>query len=92
MTSESPQGPVQLTFSLTQEGNRVSGSVASPFGTFPVTGTVSGSELSFAFTAKIQDQELPVTGKGTIDGNAMRGTLNAMGQDASFSGSRTPRQ
>lgn len=92
VTSESPQGPVQLTFSLTQEGNRVSGSVASPFGTFPVTGTVSGSELSFAFTAKIQDQELPVTGKGTIDGNAMRGTLNAMGQDASFSGSRTPRQ
>jgi hypothetical protein len=47
--------------------------------------------LSFAFTAKIQDQEIPVTGKGSIDGNSIRGSINAMGNDSNFSGTRTPR-
>jgi hypothetical protein len=47
--------------------------------------------LSFAFTAKIQDQEVAVTGKGSIDGNSIRGTINAMGHDSNFSGTRTPR-
>ena len=40
--------------------------------------------MSFAFTAKIQDQEIPVTGKGSIDGNSIRGTINAMGQRREF--------
>ncbi|MGH9767825.1 MAG: hypothetical protein ACREAB_10365, partial [Blastocatellia bacterium] len=91
VTSESPQGPIQLTFNLKQEGATISGEVSSPFGTFPLSGTLNGNELTFAFNAKIQDQELPVTGKGSVDGNLIRGTINAMGQDTSFSGTRTPR-
>ena len=91
ITSESPQGPIQLTFDLKQEGGTISGEVASPFGTFPLSGSLNGNELSFAFTAKIQDQEVPVTGKGSIDGNSIRGAMNAMGHDTNFSGTRTPR-
>jgi imidazolonepropionase-like amidohydrolase len=91
ITSESHQGPIQLTFNIKQEDATISGEVASPFGTFPLSGSLSGNELSFAFTAKIQDQDLPVTGKGSIDGNSIRGTITAMGQDAGFSGTRTPR-
>jgi hypothetical protein len=91
ITSESSQGPIQLTFTLKQDGATISGEVTSPFGTFPLSGSLSGNELSFAFTAKIQDQELPVTGKGSIDGDSIRGSMNAMGQDTSFSGTRTPR-
>ncbi len=91
VTSESQQGPIQLTFNLRQEGATISGEVASPFGTFPLSGSLNGNELTFAFTAKIQDQEIPVTGKGAIDGNSIRGSMNAMGQDANFSGARTPR-
>jgi len=91
ITSESPQGPIQLTFNLKQEGGTISGEVASPFGTFPLSGSLNGNELSFAFTAKIQDQEAPVTGKGSIDGNSIRGAMNAMGHDTNFSGTRTPR-
>src|SRR5215510_2074294 len=85
VTSESPQGPIQLTFNIKQEGATISGEVTSPFGTFPLSGTLSGNELSFAFTAKIQDQELAVTGKGSIDGNSIRGTITAMGNEANFS-------
>ena len=92
ITSESPQGPIQLTFNLKQEGATISGEVSSPFGTFPLSGALNGNELTFAFTAKIQEQELPVSGKGVIDGNSIRGTMNAMGQDANFSGTRTPRE
>jgi hypothetical protein len=91
ITSESPQGPIQLTFNLKQEDATISGEVASPFGTFPLSGSLSGNELSFAFTAKIQDQEVAVTGKGSIDGNSIRGTITAMGHDSDFSGTRTPR-
>jgi len=91
VTSESPQGPIQLTFNIKQEGATISGEVTSPFGTFPLSGTLSGNELSFAFTAKIQDQELAVTGKGSIDGNSIRGSITAMGNEANFSGTRTPR-
>jgi imidazolonepropionase-like amidohydrolase len=91
ITSESPQGPIQLTFTIKQDGATISGEVTSPFGTFPLSGSLSGNELSFAFTAKIQDQELPVTGKGSIDGDSIRGSMNAMGMDTNFSGTRTPR-
>ena len=63
-------GPIQLTFTLKHEGATISGEVSSPFGTFLLSGSLSGNELSFAFTAKIQDQEVPVTGKGSIDGNS----------------------
>jgi Amidohydrolase family len=91
ITSESQQGPIQLTFNLKQEGATISGEVVSPFGTFPLSGTLNGNELTFTFTAKVQDQEVPVSGKGSIDGNSIRGSLNAMGQDSSFSGTRTPR-
>src|SRR5262245_23473953 len=91
ITSESPQGPIQLTFNIKQEGATISGEVSSPFGTFPLSGSLSGAELSFAFTAKIQDQEVAVAGKGSIDGNSIRGSMNAMGHDSNFSGTRTPR-
>ncbi len=91
ITSESPQGPIQLTFNIKQEGATISGEVSSPFGTFPLSGSISGNQLSFTFAAKIQNQELPVTGKGSIDGDSIRGSLNAMGQDSSFNGTRTPR-
>src|SRR5215468_5357613 len=91
ITSESPQGPIQLTFNLKQEGGTISGEVASPFGTFPLSGSLNGNELSFAFTAKIQDQEVPVTGKGSIDGNSIRGTITAMEHDSGFSGTRIPK-
>jgi imidazolonepropionase-like amidohydrolase len=92
ITSESPQGPIQLTFNIKQEDSTISGEVATPFGTFPLSGAISGNELSFAFTAKVQNQDLPVTGKGSIDGNSIRGTISAMGMDSGFSGTRTPRQ
>jgi len=91
VTSESSHGPIQLTFNLKQEGATISGEVSSPFGTFPLSGALTGNELTFAFTAKIQDQELPISGKGSVDGNSIRGTINTMGQDSSFSGARTPR-
>ncbi|MGH9937065.1 MAG: amidohydrolase family protein, partial [Blastocatellia bacterium] len=39
ITSESPQGPIQLTFNLKQEGATISGEVTSPFGTFPLSGS-----------------------------------------------------
>ncbi len=91
ITSESPQGPIQLTFNLRQEGSTINGEVSSPFGNFPLTGTLNGNELTFTFTAKVQDQDVPVTGKGSINGNSIRGSLNAMGTDSNFSGTRTPR-
>ncbi len=92
ITAQSPDGPIQVTLAFTQDGNVLNGSITTPFGTFPVTGRVSGNDVTFSFTARVQDQEMPVTAKGTLDGNSIKGTMSVMGNDAEFNGTRAPRQ
>ena len=91
ITTDSPQGPLQQTLTLRQDGDSLSGEIESPFGKFPVTGRASGNEVTFDFTANIQDRQMPVSGRGTIEGNSIRGTLSIHGQNFEFTGTRTPR-
>lgn len=91
LTISSPNGEIQGTLTLRQNGDSVSGDISSPFGTFPVTGSLNGNQLNYEYTASIQGQEVPISASGTIEGNSIRGTMNAMGQSLNFSGTRTPR-
>ena len=54
---------------------------------------MNGNELSFNYTINIQGNEIPVSARGTIEGNSIRGTMTAtgVGQQSEFSGTRTPR-
>lgn len=64
------RGQMQATLQLTQNGSKLSGSIQAERGTVPVSGTVSGDQVSF--TAKMPKRA--VTFSGTIAGNKMSGT------------------
>lgn len=88
----SPQGAITITLNLRQEANVVTGDLTSPFGSAPVTeGVLNGNELQFGYSLNIQGQQTDVAVKSTIDGNSMRGIMNAHGQQIEFTGTRNPR-
>lgn len=92
VTVNAPQGPIQLTLNLQQQGTSLTGNVVSPFGTSTITqGEVNGNEVTFSYTAEIQGNQMPISGRGTIEVNSIRGTLTVAGQQAEFTGTRTPR-
>ncbi len=89
----SPQGAITVTLNLRQEGNVVTGDATSPFGTAQVTeGQVTGNELRFGYTVTIQGQQVPVSARGVIEGNSIRGTMSVTGQDVEFTGTRAPQR
>jgi hypothetical protein len=54
-------------------------------------GQVNGNDITFSYTAEIQGNQTPISGRGTIEVNSIRGTLTFAGQQAEFTGTRTPR-
>jgi imidazolonepropionase-like amidohydrolase len=90
ITVNTPEGPVQGTLNLRQEGDAINGEIGTPFGNFPISGRLSGNEVTFDYTLNIQGQQMPVSARATIEGNSIRGTMNAMGQSFDFSGTRPP--
>ncbi|MEP7270108.1 MAG: amidohydrolase family protein [Acidobacteriota bacterium] len=92
MVTVASLGGIQITLNLQQQGTSLTGNVVSPYGTAQLSdGQVSGNDITFNYTAEFQGNQTPVSGRGTIDGNSMRGTLTLMGQQAEFTGTRTPR-
>jgi imidazolonepropionase-like amidohydrolase len=93
LSVQSPQGQIAMTLNLQQEGAGFKGDATSQFGTSSITdGQVSGNEIAFSFTSNIQGQQVPITARGTIEGNSIRGTMTVFGQQVEFTGSRAPRQ
>jgi hypothetical protein len=93
MTLQTPGNAVSSTMTLQQSGDSVTGEVATPFGTARINqGRISGSTLTLGYTLNFQGQEVPIEARGQIEGNSIRGTMNAMGQSFTFSGTRRPNQ
>lgn len=89
LTVESPQGPISVTAVLEQAGNKITGTLTSMFGTTNTEGTVSGATIRFTATVDVQGQSMDVEFEGTIEGNAMKGTVSVQGQgEFSFTGTR----
>jgi imidazolonepropionase-like amidohydrolase len=92
VTVNGPQGPIQLTLNLQQQGNALTGNVVSPFGTGTISeGAVNGNDITFSYTTEVQGNQIAVSGRGTIEVNSIRGTITFAGQQAEFTGTRTPR-
>jgi hypothetical protein len=83
-----PQGPSTMTMTLTQSGSAVSGNMSSPFGSSPMTGTVSGADITLTAELNV-GRALPLTFKGKIEGDAFNGSLQIAGTGESpFVGKR----
>jgi hypothetical protein len=74
VTVNSPQGANTTLVTFTQVGEKVSGIFKSPRGELPFDGgTLTGSDLTFAFTITTQGMQLPITLTGKVDGATMAG-------------------
>jgi len=70
-------GTPAITFK--QDGEKLAGKYNGQLGTADLTGTVKGNDVNFAFTIDMQGQQAPVSYKGTVEKNTMKGTLDIAG-------------
>jgi hypothetical protein len=89
LTVETSAGTGTPTVVLQQDGESLSGTYRGRFGTHPLTGTLKGDAIMFAFTVSGPMGSAEVTYTGTVAGDTMKGTLR-MGEQAGgrFTGRR----
>ncbi len=86
-----PEGQVQGTLKISQDGSSLSGEITTPFGTAPLkNGVVTGNDVKFDFSLNVQGQQLEVSATAKLNGDSISGSLAAAGQSSSFSGTRKP--
>jgi len=89
MIVESSYGSGSPTFTLTQEGESITGTYEGLFGEAPVTGTIKGDEVTLSIEVTAQGQDMRVDYVGTVDGDTMAGKVlfGELGE-ATFEGTR----
>src|SRR5664279_1071555 len=80
-TAEGPNGAMERTFTLKQDGNKLTGETTSEFtGKSTITdGKVEGDTVTFTISAKIGDQEVTLNYKGKISGSEIKFTSEMVG-------------
>ena len=75
-TAEGPNGTIERTFVLKQEGSKLTGeTISSRFGKSTIMdGRVEGDNITFTITMKFQDNDVKVNYKGKVSGNDIRFT------------------
>ena len=92
VTFTTPLGYQEFTMYIVQEGPRLTGRLISDAGEFPLRGRLDGDEFEITWSLPDQDRILPITFKGKVEGDSLKGTarLGDRGTGA-LSGSRTDR-
>ena len=73
------QGGGTPTITFKQDGEKLTGKYVGQLGSSDLTGSVKGNDITFNFTVDVQGQQAPVTYKGTVEKNTMKGTLDIAG-------------
>ncbi len=73
LTMNSPQGASNWILSYTKDAEALKGTMTTPRGSLPMQGTLKGNDITIKFTVKFQDNDLPITLTGKVDGAAMKG-------------------
>jgi hypothetical protein len=60
---------------LTQEGSALSGTMESPMGTIPVSGTIEGARVTLRASLPAGGQQIPLVFAGEATADSMSGTL-----------------
>jgi hypothetical protein len=90
LTVETAQGTGSPSVTLKQDGEKLTGTYSSQvFGEQPVTGTIKGNAITFAFTGTVEGQSFTVTYSGTVEKDTMKGkvTLGDLGE-GTFTGKK----
>jgi hypothetical protein len=90
VTLNSPQGTFNLQFNLKQDGEKLSGVVKSQRGELPLEGTLKGKDVTLKWTAQWEENDLPITLTGALDGSTMKGSADYGGfAQGDFSATRS---
>ncbi len=77
------------TLNLRQEGNKLTGTITTPFGTSDLNGgSISGNGFQATANINAGGQALDITVNGTVTGNRIEGSIGSPQGTATFSGSR----
>ena len=91
MNVETAMGSGTPTFTLTQEGQDITGTYEGYFGTAPVTGSLDGDAVTLSIEVSAQGQDMTVDYVGTVDGDTMTGkVLFGSFGEGTFEGTRKP--
>jgi hypothetical protein len=71
-----PEGTITATATLQQDGEKVTGSIATPQGNAEMTGTFKGKALNLAFTIPGPNGNLDIKVTGEVDGASMKGIID----------------
>jgi len=74
VTFASPQGPLDFTMYVMQQGPRLSGRLTNEFGEFPLRGTIDGAAFTITWTLPDAGRSVEVTFAGKVDGDTLSGT------------------
>lgn len=88
---ETPGGsavPYKLT--LKAEGEKLTGTIKSQRGEYPISGTFKGKEIKLFYTLNYNDSALPVAILGTLEGDAIKATTDI--NNGSFQGAWTAKR
>lgn len=76
-------GSAQQTIILKQEGTKITGTFKGPRQSGPLAGTIDGNNISFHVSTRV-----PLDYKGTVDGDAMKGTMSGNGKTGDWTATR----
>jgi hypothetical protein len=82
LSSQGRGGNMQnSTLTLKQDGQKLTGTLAGGRGgDAPLTGTISGNNITFSVTRTTQNGDITIQYTGTVSGDSMKGSLT-MGQN-----------
>ena len=80
--------PVPSDCTLVQEAAVLTGTCSADLGEGEVTGEVNGNEVTFRYTLDFNGQDREFVYSGTLDGDAMTGTVSVFGMMGEFTASR----
>jgi len=75
LTVQTQQGTASPAVNFKQDGERLAGTYRGRMGETALQGTLKGNNIQFTVRLKFRDQDFLVTYTGTVEGNAMKGTV-----------------
>ena len=91
-TMNTPGGARTFKIVFEVKGDSLSGTVKRASGDVPLRGTIKGNTVKFWYSVTYNGNDLTVTMNATVDGDAMKGTVDFAGAgEDEFSAKRAPK-
>jgi hypothetical protein len=76
LTINGPEGPINATATLKQDGENVTGSIDTPQGAAEMKGTYKGKTLTMSFSIQTPQGPMDIKVNGEVDGPSMKGVID----------------